>query len=157
MFLSWVTNVHNTWLIVQLFIWLAGQCALPNLSSTLYHGIHMKKSLSSFLIDYSDVKCVGDSLDRRSHEAYIVYFGGNIVSWRSKKQEMVARSTTEAEYQSLANVVSENWVSKFSCLFNYSVKTWGWWVWLWIWYYTLEKNMWWLITISCVKEFLVTP
>lgn len=36
-----------------------------------------------------------------------MFVGGNIVSWRSKKQEVVARSTAEAEYRVMAISLSE--------------------------------------------------
>ncbi|KAE8712905.1 hypothetical protein F3Y22_tig00110221pilonHSYRG00062 [Hibiscus syriacus] len=40
--------------------------------------------------------------DRCSTSGYYIYFGGNIVSWSSQKQQVVARSTAEAEYRSVA-------------------------------------------------------
>lgn len=56
---------------------------------------------------------MGDVLDRQSHGGFVVYYGGNLVSWQSKKQATVARSSTKAEYKSLVDVTSEAlWVSK---------------------------------------------
>ncbi|KAE8710030.1 hypothetical protein F3Y22_tig00110328pilonHSYRG01140 [Hibiscus syriacus] len=45
--------------------------------------------------------------DRRSMAGYCVYLGGNPFAWCSKKQSVVSRSTSEAEYRSLANFVFE--------------------------------------------------
>ena len=44
---------------------------------------------------------------RRSVTGYLVKFGSAVVSWKSKKQEPVARSSAEAEFRSMASVVAE--------------------------------------------------
>ncbi|KAL6329180.1 hypothetical protein AAG906_014788 [Vitis piasezkii] len=50
---------------------------------------------------------VGNIDDQTSTSAYISFLGPNPISWSSKKQRAVARSTTEAEYRALANATFE--------------------------------------------------
>ena len=39
--------------------------------------------------------------DRRSTYGYFTFAGDNLVTWRSKKQNVVARSSVEAEFRSM--------------------------------------------------------
>lgn len=44
---------------------------------------------------------------RRYITGFCVYLGTSLVSWKSKKQSVVSRSSTEAEYRSLAQATCE--------------------------------------------------
>ncbi|XP_075088604.1 secreted RxLR effector protein 161-like [Nicotiana tabacum] len=44
---------------------------------------------------------------KESVTGYLVKFGGSLISWKSKKQAVVARSSAESEYRSMALTVSE--------------------------------------------------
>ncbi|KAE8677983.1 hypothetical protein F3Y22_tig00111463pilonHSYRG00129 [Hibiscus syriacus] len=59
---------------------------------------------------FSDVDWAGNKDDFTSTSAYIVYLGHNPISWSSKKH-IVARSSTEAEYRSVASIATEiRWI-----------------------------------------------
>ena len=46
-------------------------------------------------------------IDRRSTSRWCTFVGGNLVTWRSKKQSVVARSSAEAEYGAIALGICE--------------------------------------------------
>lgn len=56
---------------------------------------------------YTDVDYGGSLVDRRSTTGSFVFLGGNLVSWRSKKQGVVSRSSAEAEFRAMALRVCE--------------------------------------------------
>uniref|UniRef100_A0A2N9IAW0 Reverse transcriptase Ty1/copia-type domain-containing protein n=1 Tax=Fagus sylvatica TaxID=28930 RepID=A0A2N9IAW0_FAGSY len=80
---------------------------LQYLKGTLFHGLHFSSQSSLTLQAYSDVDWAGDPTDRRSTTGYCFLLGDSLISWRSKKQSVVARSSTEAEYRALADTTAE--------------------------------------------------
>ncbi|CAL2278605.1 unnamed protein product [Prunus armeniaca] len=45
--------------------------------------------------------------DRRSTSGYFTFVGGNLVTWRNKKQNVVARSSAEAKYRGMSLGICE--------------------------------------------------
>ncbi|KAL6318465.1 hypothetical protein AAG906_041234 [Vitis piasezkii] len=60
---------------------------------------------------FSDADWAGNKDDRMSTSAYIVFLGHNPISWASKKQRSVARSSIKTEYEAIASIATElSWI-----------------------------------------------
>ena len=84
----------------------AAKRVLRYLRGTLYHGISFSPSPLT-LTAFSDADWAGDPYDRRSTTGLLVFLGSSPISWSSKKQTTVARSSTEVEYRALATTAAE--------------------------------------------------
>ncbi|KAM2898135.1 hypothetical protein COP2_007704 [Malus domestica] len=63
---------------------------------------------------YTDADFQSDVDDRSSNSGYVFTLNGGAVSWKSKKQSVIADSTTEAEYVAAAEAGKEAfWMMKF--------------------------------------------
>jgi hypothetical protein len=80
---------------------------LRYLRGTLKKGIHISTLDSSQLIAYSDADWAGCPDTRRSTSSYCVFMGDTLLSWSSKRQHTVSRSSAEAEYRGVANAAYE--------------------------------------------------
>ncbi|KAL9275761.1 Retrovirus-related Pol polyprotein from transposon RE1-like protein [Drosera capensis] len=61
----------------------------------------------SRIVAFTDADWTGYSTSRRSTTGYCVFFGAMLVSWKSKKQTIVSRFSTESEYQVMTNTSCE--------------------------------------------------
>ncbi|KAF5451117.1 hypothetical protein F2P56_031412 [Juglans regia] len=87
--------------------WTAVKRILHYLKSTINYGLFFSKTSPFTLHAYSDADWAGCPDDRRSTGGYCIFLGNHLVSWSSRKQHIVARSSTEAEYKALANTSAE--------------------------------------------------
>jgi histone deacetylase 1/2 len=87
--------------------WTAVKRILRYLRGTISLGLRLSKSSSTVVSAFSDADWAGCPDDRRSTGGFAVYVGSNLVSWNARKQATVSRSSTEAEYKSLANATAE--------------------------------------------------
>jgi hypothetical protein len=74
---------------------------------TLDLGVSLHASTDTDIIAYLDEDWAGCPDTRRSTSGYCVYLGPSLISWSSKRQPTVSRSSAEAEYRAVANAVAE--------------------------------------------------
>jgi len=74
---------------------------------TVHHGLQLHRNPSRDLLAYSDADWAGCPDTRRSTTGYLIFLGPNLISWYSKKQSTVSRSSAEAKYRSLAVTTAE--------------------------------------------------
>ena len=72
------------------------------LKTTLGKSLLFRPGKEMEVVGYIDADNGGSLVDRRSTKGYYVFLGGNLVSWRRKKQNVVARSSAEAEFRAMA-------------------------------------------------------
>ena len=85
----------------------AAKRVLRYLSGSKDQGILLASSSAAELQAYCDSDWAGCPNTRRSTTGYCIVLGKSPIAWKSKKQSVVARSTAEAEYRSLAMTVCE--------------------------------------------------
>ncbi|GJV28694.1 ribonuclease H-like domain-containing protein [Tanacetum coccineum] len=78
---------------------------------TLTFGLQIHASTTAQLTAYTDADWAGCPVTRRSTSGYCVFLGDNLLSWSAKRQVTLSRSSAEAEYRGVANVVAETaWI-----------------------------------------------
>ncbi|KAE8189347.1 hypothetical protein CF328_g6312 [Tilletia controversa] len=85
----------------------AAKRVLRYLAGTRELGLRFRHSELEQLVGYSDSDHGADPTTRRSVTGYVFYLYGNPVTWRSKLQDTVSVSSTEAEYVALSEATRE--------------------------------------------------
>ncbi|GJU95049.1 NBS-containing resistance-like protein [Tanacetum coccineum] len=95
---------------------------LRYIQGTLQFGLHLTKSSTNSLVSYTDANWAGCPDTARSTSGYCVYLGDTLVSWSSKRQPTLSRSSAEAEYRGVANVVSAScWLRNLVLELHYPI------------------------------------
>ena len=83
---------------------------LRYLLGTISHGLLYQPG-SLHLAAFNDADWAGDPVDRKSVTGFIHFLGNNPIHWGAKKQPIVSRRSTEAEYHALATSAAElTWI-----------------------------------------------
>ncbi|GJR97764.1 ribonuclease H-like domain-containing protein [Tanacetum coccineum] len=72
---------------------------------TLDYELQLFSSSTTYLVAYSDADWAGCPTTRRSTFGYCVFLGNNLLSWSSKRQQTLSRSSAEAEYHGLPTLL----------------------------------------------------
>ena len=80
---------------------------LRYLRGSLDYKLLLQPSPTSELVVYTDADWAGCPDTRRSTSGYVVFLDANLVSWATKRQPVVSRSSAEAENRVVANGVAE--------------------------------------------------
>ncbi|XP_019241983.1 PREDICTED: uncharacterized protein LOC109222026 [Nicotiana attenuata] len=70
-------------------------------------GVLLSATCSDSLSAFCDADWAACPKTCKSVTGYFVKFGSSLISWKSKKQSTISRSSAEAEYRSLASTVAE--------------------------------------------------
>lgn len=80
---------------------------------SLVQGLLFQKITSKAIFIFSDADWAGSITDTRSTSGYCTLVWGNLVTWRCKKQLVVAQSNVEAEFRALALGICEGmWLKR---------------------------------------------
>ena len=71
---------------------------LRYLKSSPGKGLMFSENVHLNIEGYTNADWAGNILDRNSTSGYFTFMGGNLVTWRSKKQKVVALSSVEVEF-----------------------------------------------------------
>ncbi|KAL2242961.1 UNVERIFIED_CONTAM: Retrovirus-related Pol polyprotein from transposon RE2 [Sesamum indicum] len=102
--------------------WKAALHVIRYLKGTPSKGLFLPSHSTFELVAYCDADWASCTDSRRSLTGFCIFLGDALISWKTKKQSTVSRSTAKAEYRSMAATVCElRWLSFLLSDFEISI------------------------------------
>ncbi|XP_047339545.1 uncharacterized mitochondrial protein AtMg00810-like [Impatiens glandulifera] len=107
-------NIAHTVHVVSQFVitptivhWAVVLCILSYIWGTQFHSLKFSSTYSLGLCAYFDADWVGDPTDRKSTTRYCIFLCDLLILWKSKKKDVISRSSIEVEYRAMALTTCE--------------------------------------------------
>lgn len=82
---------------------------LRYLKNVLGKGLLFKKEGELSIVGYTYLDWVGNQIDKRSTFGYFIFVERNLITWWSKKQKVVSKSSVKAEFRGTTRVSCKLW------------------------------------------------
>ena len=113
-------NINHTVSLVSQFMYapttnhiLIVKRILRSIKGSIRHGLLMKNNGHTQVLGYTNVDWAGNTFDHKSTTGYYIFAREILVSWKSKKQLIVAYFSAKVEYYVMASIASKLiWVKK---------------------------------------------
>ena len=106
--ISLVVNKFNQFLYASTVQhWQACKKVLRYLRGIIGSALKFQLVKALFLKGFTNANWANNIDDRRSTSGYCIFLGRNLIQWSSRKQNVVARSSTKSEYRALAQDATE--------------------------------------------------
>ena len=103
----------------QVAHWEATLRIVRYLKGTVGHGILFENHGHLEIHGFTEADWEGNPNDRKSTAGYFTFVGGNLFTWRSNKQKVVALSSAEAEFRGIKSGLTEIlWLRKLMTELN---------------------------------------
>ena len=87
--------------------WKETKRILRYIRGTIQFGIHYSTEGKPLLVGFTYSDWVGDPDDQKSTAGYVFNLGSGPITWTCKKQQSLALSSAEEEYQAIVNASQE--------------------------------------------------
>ncbi|WZZ44848.1 hypothetical protein YC2023_041107 [Brassica napus] len=102
-----VNQVSQHMQVPKVHHWKMVDRILRYLSGSPGQRVWMGCNGSTEVVGSCDADWTGDRVDRRSTTGYCTFIGGNLVTWKSKKQKVISSSSAEAKYRTMLKLTNE--------------------------------------------------